>query len=125
MSATPPPAGPSAELRVEMGSSSRGGVRVALAGEIDLATRGELQAGLLGILAAEKPRHMEVDLAGVTFMSCAGLTVLIIVGKAAADAGCPLWITNPQPIVLRILDLTGLAGLLTPVAPQLRAEGPW
>jgi anti-anti-sigma factor len=82
-------------------------------GEIDLSNSDVLRVRLLNVLFALHPYRIEVDLAGVTFLDCSGLTVLVTLGKAAARTGCRLWITNPQPIVRRVLDLTGLLDVLT------------
>ena len=104
---------PSAQLRIDTSYPSPGTARVTVLGEIDLSNSDVLRAGLLNVLSALHPRHIEVDLAGVTFMDCSGLTVLVVAGKVAARTGCRLRITNPQPVVRRILDLTGLLGVLT------------
>lgn len=37
----------------------------------------------------------------------------MVLGQAAEGIGCRLRITNPQPIVRRVLDVTGLLGVLT------------
>ena len=86
---------------------------VAVVGEIDLSNSDVLRVRLLNVLSALRPHRIEVDLAGVTFMDCSGLTVLVALGQTAARTGCRLWITNPQPIVRRVLDLTGLLDVLT------------
>ncbi|MDX6307167.1 MAG: hypothetical protein QOI06_213 [Nocardioidaceae bacterium] len=92
---------------------SPGTVRVTLVGDVDLATTGVLQTDLLDVLVAQLPDRLEIDLAGVPFMDCGGVSVLVVVGGAAARIGCHLWVTNPQPVVLRVLALTGLLGVLT------------
>jgi anti-anti-sigma factor len=107
------PVTPLAQLRIDASCPSPGTVRVAVVGEIDLSTVDVLHAGLLGVLSAQLPHRIEVDLARVTFMDCGALTVLVVVGTAAARTGCQLRITNPQPIVRRVLDLTGLLDVLT------------
>ena len=107
------PVTPPAQLRIDTSCPSPGTVRVVVAGEIDLSTTELLRAGLLGVLFARLPRRIEVDLAGVTFLDCGGLSVLVVVGAAAARTGCQLRITNPQPIARRVLDLTGLLAGLT------------
>jgi anti-anti-sigma factor len=101
------------QLHIDASCPLPGTVQVTVTGEIDLSTADILHAGLLGVLSARQPHRIEVDLAGVTFMACAGLTALVAAGQAAARIGCPLRITNPQPIVRRILDLTGLLDVLT------------
>jgi anti-anti-sigma factor len=113
MFTTSSPVTPPAQLRIDTSCPSPGTVRIAVIGEIDLSTTDMLRAGLLNALSAQRPLRIEVDLARVTFMDCAGLTVLLVAGNVAARTGCQLRITNPQPIVRRVLDLTGLLGVLT------------
>jgi anti-anti-sigma factor len=131
MCTTIPPLIPSAQLSIHTSNVIPGTVRVAVAGEIDLSNAGALLAGLLAVLSAQLPERIDVDLAKVTFMDCGGLTVLVAVGKAAARTRCRLRITNPQPIVRRVLDLTGLLDVLTarfdqtpPVATRSASESP-
>jgi anti-anti-sigma factor len=113
MFTTRSPVTPSTQLRINTNCPSPGTVRVAVIGEIDLSTADLLRARLFNVLSALHPDRVEVDLAGVTFMDCGGLSALIVAGKVAARTGCQLRITNPQPIVRRVLDLTGLLGVLT------------
>jgi len=103
----------SQQLTVDAHCASPGTVRVAVAGEIDLASRDVLRVRLHNVLSTLHPRRIEVDLAGVTFLDCSGLTVLVVLGQAAARSGCRLRITNPQPLVRRILELTGVLEVLT------------
>ncbi|HEX5201331.1 MAG TPA: STAS domain-containing protein [Actinoplanes sp.] len=107
------PVAPPAQLTIGADCPVPGTARVAATGEIDLSSSGVLHVRLLNVLATLHPHRIEVDLAGVTFLDCSGLTVLVDAGKAAARAGCCLRITNPRPLVRRILDLTGLLDALT------------
>ena len=72
-----------AQLNIDVKSPSLGIVRVAAAGEIDLSSSEVLRGRLLNVLSALHPRRIEVDLAGVTFLDCRGLTVLVVAGQAA------------------------------------------
>ena len=102
------------QLRIQTRHLSPGTVLITVAGEIDLATTDELQDGLLHALVTRLPHHLEVDLAGVTFMDCGGLTVLVVASQVAARTGCRLLITNPSPVLRRMLDVTGLSSILIP-----------
>jgi anti-anti-sigma factor len=113
MSIAFPPVPPLTQLRIDTSSPSPAFVRVAALGEIDLATVDALREELLGVLSAQLPECVEIDLAGVSLMDCTGLTVLIITRQAALRIGCQLRITNPRPIVQRVLEATGLLGVLT------------
>ena len=49
-----------------------------------------------------------VDLAGLAFTDCAGMRALAAAAKQARQAGSGLVLAAPGPLVLRVLDLTGL-----------------
>jgi anti-anti-sigma factor len=107
------PVTPLTQLSIDISCPSPGTARVAVIGEIDLSTADLLRARLLNVSSALHPHRIEVDLAGVTFLDCSGITALIIAADLTARTGCQLRITNPRPIVRRVLDLTGLLGVLT------------
>jgi ABC-type transporter Mla MlaB component len=65
------------------------------------------------VLRELAPAVLDVDLAGVAFCDCSGLSALVTVRNAAAEAGGQVTVSSPQPIVRRILDLTGLLDTLT------------
>jgi anti-anti-sigma factor len=112
MSPTFSPVTPLGQLRIDASSPSPAFMRVAVAGEIDLATADTLRDGLIGVLSAQPSDRVEIDLAGVSFMDCTGLTALILARRAALLAGCQLRITNPQSPVRRLLELTALLDVL-------------
>jgi len=116
MSATFSLVSPSAQVHVDGIGHSPFAVRVVVIGEIDVATAGALRDGLLHALSVPLLHRVEVDLAAVTFMDCGGLGVLVAARNAAVRAGRRLWITNPQPIVRRLLELTELLSALTVMA---------
>jgi anti-anti-sigma factor len=99
--------------------------RVAVTGEVDLATAPALRDVLLRVLQEQTCVLLDVDLAGVTFLDCAGVGALVAVRNAAVRAGRQLRVSHPRPIVGRVLDLTGLLGVLTaPIdQPQPQATG--
>jgi anti-anti-sigma factor len=107
-------------LDFRTGHPAPGTVRIAVTGEIDLATAGRFRTEILTVLAASRPRHVEIELGAVSFLDCTGISALVVAGRAAAGAGCRLRIINPPGVVRRILALTGMldsltAGLETPV----------
>lgn len=97
---------------------------VAVAGEVDLATAPALRDWALGVLDEHAPAFLGVDLAEVTFLDCAGISALVEVRNAAVLAGHRMWIVHPQPIVRRVLKVTGLLGMLTAPIDQPPATGP-
>src|SRR5207253_1921396 len=73
-------------------SHVRRGIRVAVAGEIDLATAPQLEAELVSAIAAAHT-FVEVDLADVTFLDSQGIAVLIR-AKVSVDPSQQLRITS-------------------------------
>lgn len=85
-------------------------VVVAVSGEVDMtncaALRDEITAQL------RFTRHLVVDLAAVTFLCAAGLTVLVVVSEAARRAGTKLCVVARTRQVRLPLMVTGLSGVL-------------
>lgn len=102
-----------AQLRIATTCPSPTTARVAVVGEVDLATATALRDRLLSVLHDHTPAVLDVDLAGVTFLDCAGLRALVAGRNAAVQAGRQMRVTHPQPIVRRVLEVTGLLGVLT------------
>jgi anti-sigma B factor antagonist len=85
-------------------------VVVLLRGELDLATAPELQRELLGLL--DHPcASLTLDLGELTFLDSSGLGALYRV-RQAADAGSVALRLEAVPAhVMRVLDVTAMAGL--------------
>jgi anti-anti-sigma factor len=116
---TLPPVTGLAQLHIDTSYPSPGTARVAVAGEVDLATTPVLRERLLRVLRDQRPDLLDVDLAGVTFLDCTGLGVLVAVRNAAIRAGRQMRVSHPQPIVRQVLEVTGLLGVFT--APTIVA----
>jgi anti-anti-sigma factor len=91
--------------------SAEGGVaKVAVAGDVDTATAGELERALLQ--AAEGTSAVHVDLGAVSSIDSSGLRALIVARQASLDGGTEFGIVATTPAVDRLLRLTGLEDLL-------------
>jgi anti-anti-sigma factor len=101
------------QLHIDTSYPSPNTARAAVAGEVDLATAPVLTDRLLGLLDGRAPAVLEVDLAGCTFLDCTGIGALVGVRNAAVQTGCQMRVIHPQPVVRRVLDLTGLLDVLT------------
>jgi anti-anti-sigma factor len=113
-------------LHIDTSWPSPSTARVAVVGEVDLATAHLLRDRLLGVLREQAPAVLVVDLAGVTFLDCTGISTLVAVRNAAVRSGRQMRVSHPQPIVRRVLDVTGLLGILTapidqPQPPPIRS----
>jgi len=77
---------------------------VALGGRLDTATSPEAEKALQPVLATP-PRYVVFDLAGLEFISSAGLRVLLGARKALSDAGAECVLVNIQPQIARVLEV--------------------
>jgi anti-sigma B factor antagonist len=83
---------------------------VRLQGELDVSNRDRLRQATL-----------VVDLSGLNFTDCAGLSVLIWAHKRLAGRGHQLVITGANPIIRRLVNLADLDTYLhlsTPRSPR-------
>ena len=65
------------------------------------------------LLDAPDLRRLECDLSGVSFVDSAGLGLLLALRDRAQTHGIEMTVVSVARPVRRILDLSGLAGLLT------------
>ncbi|MGR9012967.1 MAG: STAS domain-containing protein [Gammaproteobacteria bacterium] len=82
--------------------------RIAITGELTIYTALELKEKLLTGLAESE--ELELDLSEVAEIDAAGLQLLVMVKQQAAALGNVLRFTGHSPVVLELLDLSGLAG---------------
>jgi anti-anti-sigma factor len=82
---------------------------VALAGELDAAgaqaAAAAIQAGI------GSGRRVIVDLGALRFAACHALGALAVAANRARRAGGGVLLAAPQAAVLRVVELTGLAGV--------------
>ncbi|MEU5940459.1 STAS domain-containing protein [Micromonospora sp. NPDC047548] len=89
------------------------GVRVV--GEIDVASVGVLRAALW---AAPARPVLRVDLSGVRLLSAAGVRALAAAHLRVRARGGELVLADPDPVVARVLRVTGLHRVI-PVVESL------
>lgn len=94
-----------------------GATVITVHGEVDMLTSTLLRDRLLPHVG-DTVRHVIIDLAGVSFLAAAGLTVLVNARRAAAAAGVTLYLVAPSRQVLRPLRITGLDGTFD-ITPNL------
>jgi anti-anti-sigma factor len=100
-------------LQIQSSSDGAGHVTVRPVGDVDAATSPLLHQALVDA-SNESLTLLEVDMSSVEFLDSSGISALIAGNILAADHGARLIVTNPQPPVRRVLDLTGLSELLAP-----------
>jgi anti-sigma B factor antagonist len=82
-----------------------------LQGELDVSNRDRLRQAINSALQRH-PATVVVDLSGLNFTDCAGLSILVWAHKRLAGRGQQLVITGATPIVQRLLRLTDLDAYL-------------
>ena len=85
---------------------------VHVAGELDLATAPTLDRLLI---ESETALRLVLDLTGVTFMASAGLALLMKHEERSRAAGREMRVVATGSAVLRPIDLTGIAAVVTVV----------
>jgi anti-sigma B factor antagonist len=86
--------------------------RLRLAGELDVLSAPALVAEVDALL--HQPVHtVAIDAAGVSFIDSAGLRALITAHRRAGQLGVDLVVDDPSPSLGRVLEVTGLAPLLS------------
>jgi anti-anti-sigma factor len=77
-------------------------------GEVDALTAGQLQKAVVDVLRDQRPGCIEMDLHGVTFLDSVGIRALVLCQADAQQVDCQIRLTKPQPVVYRVLQITGL-----------------
>jgi anti-anti-sigma factor len=105
-------------MRITATRDETGVMVLAVAGELALDTADGLAAAIANALAVPAFTCLVVDLAQVTFLDMAALSILLRGHAAALRSGLSLRIARPRPLVRRVLQLTETYGLLAgrPVA---------
>jgi anti-sigma B factor antagonist len=101
-----------------------GHVLLTVTGECDVATCDQFRAAMEQMVTPGTDRLI-VDLSGLTFLDSTGIHTLVDAQAMLTAAGHRLVLARPQPIVARILSLSGVDQLIRvvgTVAEALAAE---
>jgi len=88
-----------------------------LQGELDLCSRDRLRRAISSALK-HGPRILVLDLSGLDFIDCSGLSVLVWAHNRLAGQGRQLVITGSKPMVRRVICLAGADTYLHLSAPE-------
>jgi anti-anti-sigma factor len=98
--------GTAAPLVVEA-QDGGGGPVVKVSGDLDISSVEKLKS-VVGELIRERPRALTFELSELRFMDSAGIAVLL----GAVSQVETVRLRSPSPAVRRLLELTGLTGIL-------------
>ncbi|CAA7623930.1 Anti-sigma factor antagonist [Candidatus Terasakiella magnetica] len=95
---------------------------ISMSGKLDSTNAPEAERAVMGALA-EGSLKVVLDLAGLEYVSSAGLRVVLMAVKRLKAAGGQLILCSVQPGVKEILDIAGFTAVLSlsPDRPQALA----
>jgi stage II sporulation protein AA (anti-sigma F factor antagonist) len=99
-------------MHVEVMTSDTADCRVRIVGEIDMATIGALRAAFVEVLETSTPERLVVDIAGVTFLSAAGVRLFVQVGNRVRGSGSVFAVDPVSPIADRVIQACGCSDLV-------------
>ncbi|MFI7540654.1 SigB/SigF/SigG family RNA polymerase sigma factor [Actinoplanes sp. NPDC049599] len=91
-----------------------GALTVLVRGEVDRDTAGRFRTTLRQSVSVAGADRLVVDLSAVPLVDAAGVTALLDAAAAAAAAEVELSLVGAQPLVARVLGVSGLQSLLQP-----------
>jgi anti-anti-sigma factor len=98
---------------VEVETEERdGGLRVALTGDLDVASAPAVEERLVELDRPDAPAVLVLDLRGLSFIDSTGLSLLINTDSRARKAGRHVTIVSGKGAPRRLLETTGLIGRL-------------
>jgi anti-anti-sigma factor len=84
---------------------------IAVAGEIDVATAGDVEQELLRA-EASGAEQIVLDLSGVTFMDSTAIRLLLAADMRSRSNGSRLSLLRPARMVMRVLRIAGVDDVL-------------
>lgn len=90
--------------------ADQGAPRLKLTGRLDTSTAPQLEEALKPL---ETAPNLILDFAGLSYLSSAGLRVLLSAQKRALEAGLTLRLRNVDEVIMEILEMTGFSDVLT------------
>lgn len=98
---------------LQIKDESGDGVRIChLQGRLDGSTSATADQHLTQLANEAAAGKIVLDLAGLDYMSSAGLRVLLMAAKRAKSNGSRLSLAAPQPAVGQVLEISGFASIL-------------
>jgi|KBSSwiStaDraftv2_1062776.scaffolds.fasta_scaffold143332_4 anti-sigma B factor antagonist len=99
-------------------------MRLAVVGEVDVATCGALSDAIHEAIVADRIAELIVDLDKVTFLDSSGVRALLTGLKLAQTQGAGFSILNARGVVRGVLDITGVLAALTAQAASQDGQSP-
>jgi anti-anti-sigma factor len=85
---------------------------IYLTGDIDTSNADKISAHLIAAIDSQPGRALQANLSQLRFVDSSGIRALLQARRYAVEHGVAFAVTEAQPMVRRILDVTGVAGVL-------------
>ena len=92
-------------LQIRIDPPTSGNQYVALTGRLDTHTSDELDQAMTPLLANAGLRSLVLDLAGLDYISSAGLRSIFKARKSLAARNGKVLVMNPQPQIQKVFDV--------------------
>ena len=92
------------DLQIRIGPVQQGSQRVSLSGRLDTNSFDSLDAQLVPLLAGQID-SLVLDLAGLSYISSAGIRSILKARKAMAARQGKVLVVNPQPQIQKVFDV--------------------
>ncbi|QSX78950.1 STAS domain-containing protein [Agrilutibacter solisilvae] len=92
------------DLQIRIGPVVQGSQRVSLSGRLDTNSYDSLDAQLAPVLAGDI-ESLVLDLAGLSYISSAGIRSILKARKAMAGRQGKVLVVNPQPQIQKVFDV--------------------
>jgi len=89
----------------------QGSIVIAVSGRLDMISAGTLEEELEAAIGGGD-RRIALDLAGVEYLSSAGLRAILVAAKRLGDAGGTLVVIGLAGPVKEVFEMSGLGGVL-------------
>jgi anti-sigma B factor antagonist len=107
------------DVRVEKIDPGEAVVRVA--GELDLASAGDLRMAVTDLINAGAPKVIGLDLRDLTFIDSTGIGTLVVALRICDSVGVAFSLVAVSPFVAHVLTVAGVHDALG-VADAVRAQ---
>ena len=119
--------GPSGMTRLSViacAPDDAGVFQVSVHGELDMSNATWFTDSIIDMLEPLPGRPVRIDLADLRFLDAAGIRALLLCSRYATAHDGRLTVTDPQPIVHRVLEITRLLHMVSSPDAAERAGAP-
>lgn len=92
-------------------SNENGKVKAAVSGRVDTTNAADFQEQMKPLMEIQDP-DIELDCSGLEYTSSQGLRVFLMLQKAVTANGGRLVLTDMQPQVKEVFDITGFSNII-------------